>query len=129
VPIFYDSLISKLVAWAEDRPQCIARMRRALGEYVVAGIRTTVPFFRWLLAQPEFVAGAFHTAYLDEVLARRNGRPFLEPAADALDVAAMAAALQLALGPAPAADASRAPAVAPVSRWKAQARAEGLSES
>ena len=70
VPIFYDPLISKLVAWAEDRPAAIARMRRALGEYVVAGIRTTVPFFTWLLAQPEFVAGRFHTTYLDEVLRR-----------------------------------------------------------
>ena len=50
-------MISKLVAWAEDRPRAIARMRRALGEYLVAGIKTTVPFFTWLLAQPEFVDG------------------------------------------------------------------------
>ena len=57
VPIFYDPLISKLVAWAEDRPSAVARMRRALGEYVVTGIQTTVPFFRWLLDQPEFVLG------------------------------------------------------------------------
>src|ERR1019366_5436094 len=40
VPIFYDPMISKLVAWAEDRPRAIARMRRALGEYLLAGIRT-----------------------------------------------------------------------------------------
>ena len=79
VPIFYDPMISKLVAWAEDRPRAIARMRRALGEYVVAGIKTTVPFFAWLLEQPEFLAGRFHTTYLDEVLASRNGRPFVEP--------------------------------------------------
>src|SRR5207302_9770617 len=45
VPIFYDPMISKLAAWAEDRPRAIARMRRALAEYLVAGIRTTVPFF------------------------------------------------------------------------------------
>ena len=43
-------------------------MRRALAEYVVAGIKTTLPFFRWLLDQPEFVDGRFHTTYLDEVL-------------------------------------------------------------
>src|SRR5438094_1937931 len=54
VPIFYDPLISKLIAWAEDRPQAIARMRRALGEYLVTGIRTTVPFFTWLFAPTEF---------------------------------------------------------------------------
>src|SRR5712691_5151021 len=51
VPIFYDPLISKLAAWAENRPHALARMRRALGEYQVTGIRTTVPFFSWLLAQ------------------------------------------------------------------------------
>ena len=78
VPIFYDPLISKLVAWAEDRPHAIARMRRALGEYLVTGIKTTLPFFGWLLAQPEFLEGRFHTTYLDDVLKARNGRPFGE---------------------------------------------------
>ena len=62
-------MISKLVAWAEDRPAAIARMRRALGEYVVAGIKTTVPFFTLAARRsPSFVAGRFHTTYLDEVL-------------------------------------------------------------
>ena len=68
VPIFYDPMISKLVAWAEDRPLAIARMQRALGEYLVTGIKTTVPFFRWLLAQPDFRPARFHTTYLDEIL-------------------------------------------------------------
>jgi acetyl-CoA carboxylase biotin carboxylase subunit len=97
VPIFYDPLISKLVAWADDRPRAIARMRRALAEYRVAGIKTTVPFFTWLLAQPEFDEGRFHTTYLDRVLRERNGRPFVEPTADVEEVAAIAAALQAAL--------------------------------
>ncbi|MEQ1871172.1 MAG: acetyl-CoA carboxylase biotin carboxylase subunit, partial [Vicinamibacterales bacterium] len=57
VPIFYDPMISKLIAWAEDRPSTIARMRRALQEYVIVGIKTTVPFFNWLLVQPEFLSG------------------------------------------------------------------------
>src|SRR5205085_7065844 len=57
VPIFYDPMISKLVAWAEDRPRAIARMRRALQEYVVTGIKTTIPFFAWLLTQRDFVDG------------------------------------------------------------------------
>src|SRR5207249_6809044 len=43
VPIFYDPMISKLIAWAEDRPRAVARMRRALREYLVVGIQTTVP--------------------------------------------------------------------------------------
>ena len=128
VPIFYDPMISKLVAWAEDRPRAVARMRRALGEYVVAGIKTTVPFFAWLFEQPEFIDGRFHTTYLDEVLSARNGRPFVEPAPDVEDIAAMAAALQAVLSPraVTSVDAT-APAGEPAERrWKTQARAEGL---
>src|SRR5205085_3918110 len=99
VPIFYDPMISKLVAWAEDRPLAIARMQRALGEYLVTGIKTTVPFFRWLLAQTDFQAGRFHTTYLDEILRTRNGRPFVENDADVEDMAAIAAALEAVMAP------------------------------
>jgi acetyl-CoA carboxylase biotin carboxylase subunit len=131
VPIFYDPMISKLAAWAEDRPGAIARMRRALDEYLVTGIETTVPFFRWLLAQPAFATAEFHTTYLDEVLATRHGRRFVEPSTDAEALTAIAAALHHALSPA-----SRATIASGVSapvaggdRWKAQARAEGLRGS
>jgi acetyl-CoA carboxylase biotin carboxylase subunit len=113
-----------LIAWAEDRPAAIARMQRALREYVVAGIRTTIPFFSWLLAQPDFLAGRFHTAYLDEVLASRNGRPFVEPEEGAQDVAAIAAALRAVLAPGSIDDAAQA--VGAEQRWRTQARAEGL---
>ena len=130
VPIFYDPMISKLVAWAEDRPLAIARMRRALGEYVVTGIRTTVPFFRWLLAQPAFVDGAFHTTYLDELLRSRNGRPFAEATPELEEMAASAVAIEAALSPstvglgaAPFADGA---SNGSCGRWRAQARAEGL---
>src|SRR5258708_6845326 len=47
VPLFYDPLLSKLIVWANDRPHAIARMRRALAEYQVIGVRTTLPFARW----------------------------------------------------------------------------------
>ena len=70
VPIFYDPMLSKLIAWGVDRPQAIARMRRALREYEVGGIRTTIPFFRWMFDQPEFLSASFHTSYLDEACAR-----------------------------------------------------------
>jgi acetyl-CoA carboxylase biotin carboxylase subunit len=125
VPIFYDPMISKLIAWAEDRSSAIARMRRALAEYLVVGIETTAPFFTWLLAQPEFLDGRFHTAYLDDVLKTRNGRPFVEASPAAEDVAAIASVLQAALVPAAAAGPSIVPS-APVRRWKATAREEGL---
>src|SRR5439155_3776791 len=99
VPIHYDPMISKLVAWDDDRPHALARMRRALREYLIAGIKTTVPFFTWLFDQPDFIAGRFHTAYLDEVLKQRDGRPFVEPSPEIEDVAAIAAALHTALSP------------------------------
>jgi acetyl-CoA carboxylase biotin carboxylase subunit len=120
VPIFYDSLISKLIAWAEDRPSAIARMRRALGEYLVTGIKTTVPFFTWLLAQPEFVDGRFHTTYLDEILKARNGRPFVEATPRMEEIAAIAAAIEMAVSPSAPQDDVNA------GRWRAQARTEAL---
>ena len=57
VPVFYDSMIAKLIAWAPSRDEAIARMARALREYQVLGIRTTIPFFLWLMHQPEYIAG------------------------------------------------------------------------
>jgi acetyl-CoA carboxylase biotin carboxylase subunit len=127
VPIFYDPMISKLVAWAEDRPAAIARMRRALGEYLVAGIKTTLPFFTWLLAQPDFLAARFDTTYLDELLKTRNGRPFVEATPAAEDVAAMAAALQSVMSAAAGAAPANAPGGAPLAgSWKSHARVEGL---
>ena len=128
VPIFYDPMISKLVAWAEDRPLAIARMQRALGEYLVTGIKTTVPFFSWLFAQPEFRAGQFHTTYLDEVLRSRNGRPFVEPTPEHEELAAIAAALEAVMSPsALAVESADARLDNPgARRWRAQARAEGV---
>ena len=76
VPVFYDSMIAKLVAWADSRTEAIARMARALDEYEVLGVKTTIPFFTWLMRNPDFVAGRFDTTYLDRLLAARNGEPF-----------------------------------------------------
>ena len=131
VPIFYDPIVSKLIAWAEDRPSAVARMQRALREYILLGIKSTVPFFSWLLAQPEFQDGRFHTTYLDEVLKARNGQPFSEPDAATDEIAVVAAAVQAALAPR-GMNGSRQPsampgvAVAPGTRWKSHARNEGL---
>jgi len=126
VPIYYDPLVSKLIAWAEDRPAAIARMRRALDEYVIAGIRTTIPFFSWLLAQREFLGGGFHTTYLDEVLAGRNGRPFVEAEEEVQNLAAVAAALQVVLTPESTGPGSDGRSGEGDQRWRALARSEGL---
>jgi acetyl-CoA carboxylase biotin carboxylase subunit len=69
VPVHYDPLISKLVAWAESREEAIRRMRRAVGEYKVLGIATTLPFFERVLRHPAFVAGEFDTSFVETVFA------------------------------------------------------------
>jgi acetyl-CoA carboxylase, biotin carboxylase subunit len=120
VPIYYDSLISKLIAWGETRAQAVARLRCALTEYEVAGIRTTLPFFRWLLEDEHFLAGRVDTTFLDRTLAARNGEPFAAPGASAEDAAAIAAALQAGAQGRPA---SRRE---PVSAWVRHARLEAL---
>jgi acetyl-CoA carboxylase biotin carboxylase subunit len=62
----YDPLISKLTVWGPDRSTALARMRRALGEYVVTGIRTNLAFHERLFQLPAFVEGKYHTGTLDE---------------------------------------------------------------
>jgi acetyl-CoA carboxylase biotin carboxylase subunit len=65
---FYDTLLAKLIVWGADRPAAIARMERALGEYKVAGVRTTIPVLERVLAHPDFRAGRLSTAFLDRVM-------------------------------------------------------------
>ncbi len=66
VPLFYDPLLSKLIVWGSDRAHAIARMRLALHEYQVIGVRTTLPFARWLMTQPRFLAADFSTDFIAE---------------------------------------------------------------
>jgi acetyl/propionyl-CoA carboxylase alpha subunit len=93
IPTFYDSLISKLIVWGETRPIAIARLRRALREYRVVGLKTTIPFFQWLVGQSAFLDATFDTTDLDRLLSERRGRPFIAPDEDDLRDAAMLAAL------------------------------------
>jgi acetyl-CoA carboxylase biotin carboxylase subunit len=72
VPLEYDPLLSKLVVWGGDRAEAIARMRRALSEYTISGIRTTIPFFRRVLEHPDFVAGRIDTGFVDRFLRRER---------------------------------------------------------
>jgi acetyl-CoA carboxylase biotin carboxylase subunit len=123
VPIFYDPLISKLVSWGGDRGQAIARMQRALREYEVRGIRTTVEFFLWMLRQPAFAAADFHTGYLDELLQQRRGTPFSAVDLSLEEVALVAAAIRAATV-APQPHAESPPAA--TTHWARQARVEGL---
>ncbi len=72
VPLEYDPLLAKLAVWASTRDDAIARMMRACGEYTVLGIRSNLAFFRDILRDPEFRAGALHTGFIAEFFARRN---------------------------------------------------------
>jgi acetyl-CoA carboxylase biotin carboxylase subunit len=65
VPVHYDPLISKLVVHGADRPEALARMSRALSEYKVLGIKTTLPFFERVLRDPAFCKGDFDTSFVD----------------------------------------------------------------
>ena len=65
VPRFYDTLLAKLIVWGRDRDAAIARMDRALGEYHVAGVRTTIPLLQQVIRDPEFQAGRLSTHFLD----------------------------------------------------------------
>ena len=62
---FYDSMVAKLIAWGKDREEAIARMKRALGEFAIEGVDTTIPFHARLLEHPAFVSGRFATNFLD----------------------------------------------------------------
>jgi len=63
---FYDSMVAKLIVWGTDRSEAIARMRRALDEFVIEGVHTTVPFHEKLLEHPDFVEGHFATNFLEK---------------------------------------------------------------
>ena len=66
VPVHYDPLVGKIIVWAPDREQALARGRRALDECVLTGIRTTLPLHRWLLRQEAFQSGGYDTAFLTQ---------------------------------------------------------------
>jgi acetyl-CoA carboxylase biotin carboxylase subunit len=91
VPVHYDPLVSKLVVWAPSREEAIRRMRRAVSEYRVLGIRTTLPFFQRVLAHPAFVAGEIDTSFVETVLAQTEGD---RPPRELVKVAVAAAAIQ-----------------------------------
>jgi acetyl/propionyl-CoA carboxylase alpha subunit len=119
--MFYDSLIAKLTVWGDSRIAAIDRLRRALDEYRVAGLRTTLPFFRWLVREDAFRNAQFSTTYLDEVLAARTG-PFVPPQPSAEQDATVAAALHTWFTSHHAAGGS----VSSGSAWRRAARGESL---
>jgi acetyl-CoA carboxylase, biotin carboxylase subunit len=72
VPPYYDSLVAKLIAYGDDRTEAIARMHRALDEFVVEGIKTTIPLHKRIITHPDFVSGNFDTHSLERMFAPKS---------------------------------------------------------
>ncbi len=126
VPADYDPLLGKLITWGSDREEAISRMRRALDEYSISGIRTNIALFRRILADPEFTRAEFYTRWLDHWLAEHPPAPADAGAAEE-DAALLAAALWHS------SDGAAAPGPSdgrqPESRWKLEARREVVSRN
>jgi len=128
VPIYYDPMISKLVAWGATRGEAIARLQRALGEYHIGGIRTTIPFFKAVLQDDEFRRGEIDTAFVTRFLERRIATKAATDE-DALSEEQLAAAFAAALSyNGRQAQADNSPSsVTRADRWKMAGRMAGLN--
>ncbi|MGH7394538.1 MAG: acetyl-CoA carboxylase biotin carboxylase subunit, partial [Candidatus Methylomirabilales bacterium] len=121
VPVHYDPLIAKLITWGESRAEAIQRMRRALQEYTIIGIQTTIPFHRLVMEDPRFLAGEVDTTYVDAMLAALPPPPGRNRRA-----AIIAAALHAYLQDQEAAAARPQGSAAAGSRWLTAARQDAL---
>jgi acetyl-CoA carboxylase biotin carboxylase subunit len=135
VPNDYDPLLSKLIAWGNSREETIARLRRALDEYTITGIRTNAGLFRRILTEPEFLLGEIHTRWLDELLPRppAAASSASEGSAEARrnaarDAAAIAAAVWQSRQSAAQASAASPPQETS-SRWKMEGRRQQLDRT
>jgi len=92
VPPHYDPILSKLITWAADRQQCVARMRASLREYIILGIKTNIGFMDRIMATEVFKKGDYHTHFIDENIHE------LMPAYDHMHAALIAAAISASRG-------------------------------
>lgn len=75
IPPYYDSLIAKLIVHGRNRNECIMRLRRALHEFVIDGVSTTIPLFHDLVNEPDFIDGQYNIHWLENYLKRTNPAP------------------------------------------------------
>jgi len=121
---YYDPLISKLCVWAPTRERAVARMRRALSEYIVTGIRTNLAFHEKLFQHPDFVAGNYDTGFIERHKDQLLGYPEV-PAANRQAVAvAVAIAAARIEGTAGATSAKDGESGSTLSPWVASQRAQ-----
>jgi len=72
IPPYYDSMIGKLIVHGRNREECIRRMKRAIRETVIDGIKTTLPLHEWILNQPEFIDGSYTIKWLEDKLSQKD---------------------------------------------------------
>ncbi len=123
VPLEYDPLLAKLIAWGADRPEALRRLRRALGEFHISGIRHNLPFFRRALDDSTFTAGDVDTSFVERLLAQPRD---LESEAAATRELENAAALAGALSYARQSQLVPESPAPSSSNWQQTARREGL---
>jgi acetyl-CoA carboxylase biotin carboxylase subunit len=121
IPVYYDPLIAKVVTWGSDRKSAIARMSRALGEYIIEGIETTIPFHMWVMRDPQFASGSFDTSYIDKHYVGNATRAHREVPPEVAIIAASISALENRV---PKSRTGRTQG----SPWKEVARREGIGE-
>src|SRR5215204_5249957 len=97
VSIHYDPMIAKLAVWGRTRVEAIDRLRRALDEYEVSGITTTLPFFREVVRDEEFISGHLDTGFITRFNDRRSSNDLQQSSEVEADLAVIAAALNYAL--------------------------------
>jgi acetyl-CoA carboxylase, biotin carboxylase subunit len=94
VSIYYDPMIAKLVVWGRNRPEAIERLKRALDEYEISGITTTLSFFREVVKDDEFISGHLDTGFIARFNSRREASLPAPPPTEEVDMALIAAALE-----------------------------------
>ncbi len=72
IPIFYDPMIAKVVAWGHDRQECINRLHRALGEYMITGVKTNINLHRNILKHPKFLSGEYTTQFIEQEISGKT---------------------------------------------------------
>ena len=116
VPVHYDALIAKLIVWGKDRSEALLRMRRALDEYSIQGIQTTIPFHRKVIRHEDFIRGDYDTSFVEKMNSFNIAAEGLE------EIAIIGAAIA-------ASDRKREPGAAEkryVSSWKTEGRRRAL---
>ncbi|MFQ6093037.1 MAG: acetyl-CoA carboxylase biotin carboxylase subunit [bacterium] len=124
VSLYYDPLISKLVVWGRDRTEAIARMQRALKEYQVIGIKTTLPFSLKVMENENFIDGNFDTHFIEKEMGDKKWTP----EKDGTEIAALAAVLVAHGARKKAAVMTTPPRGAVPSPWKIEGRRMGLHQ-